>query len=102
MKFKIAVVQFSIKQFAPEANLKKAEHYIKKASSKADIIVFPEDFVTGSIEGKKELIDTNNKYRKNQGKDYYGLVRVKVLKSTDLNRKISGWIKGVCIRCGIV
>jgi hypothetical protein len=31
MKFKIAVVQFDIKQFSPEENLKKAEKFIKKA-----------------------------------------------------------------------
>jgi len=40
--------------------------------------------------------DKKNDYRKNQGQDYYGLLRVIILKSTDLNRKISGWIRGVC------
>jgi len=45
MKIKIAVVQFEIKQYAPEDNLKRAEGFINKASlAKADIIVFPEDF----------------------------------------------------------
>jgi len=46
MKFKIAVVQFEIKQFSPDENLKKAEEFIKKAAfSKAQIVVFPEDFI---------------------------------------------------------
>ena len=64
-KFKIAVVQFSIKQFSPEENLKKAEAFVKKASfSKAQIIVFPEDFVTGPIVGKIEFADSENTYRK--------------------------------------
>ncbi len=64
MKFKIAVVQFEIKQFSPEENLKKAEEFIKKAAfSKAQIVVFPEDFITGPIEGKREFADSKNKYR---------------------------------------
>lgn len=43
-----------------------------------------------------------NTKRKNVGESYKGLLRVKVVKSTNLNRKISGWIEGVCINCGVV
>lgn len=64
MKFKIAVVQFKIKEFLPEKNLKKAEKFIKQASKKAEIIVFPEYFLTGSIPGKKEFNDKEKKYLK--------------------------------------
>lgn len=68
MKFKVAVVQFEIKQFSPKKNIKRAEIFIKRAaSSKAQIIVFPEDFITGLIEGKKEFADqfadAKNTYR---------------------------------------
>jgi hypothetical protein len=42
---------------------------------------------------KKNKIRT---IRKNTGIDYHGLIRVKVNKSTNLNRKISGWIEGIC------
>jgi predicted amidohydrolase len=64
MKFKIAVVQFEIKQFSPEINLKHAEEFIKKAAFlKSNIIVFPEDFVTGPAERKKEFADPKNTYR---------------------------------------
>jgi len=64
MMCKIAVVQFESKQFAAKDNLAKAEKFIQQAASeKADIIIFPEDFVTGPIEHKKELADTNNTYR---------------------------------------
>ena len=63
-KMKIAVVQFEIEQFQPEKNLKKAEEYIKEASVKADLIVFPEDFVTGPIMRKREYADSKNKYVK--------------------------------------
>src|SRR3989338_3222243 len=64
MKFKITVVQFKIKQFSPEENLKRAEEFIKKASlSKTQVIIFPEDFITGPILGKKEFVDFEGKYR---------------------------------------
>jgi hypothetical protein len=41
---------------------------------------------------KKTKIKTK---RHNTGIDYYGGVTVRVKKSTDLNRKITGWIEGV-------
>lgn len=40
--------------------------------------------------------------RKNQGNDYYGLMRIIVKKSTNLNRQIAGWIEGIYNKCGIV
>jgi len=33
--------------------------------------------------------------RKNTGKEYIGLLRVRVSRSTDLNRKVMGWVEGV-------
>ena len=63
MRFKIAVVQFKIKQFSPEENLKKAEVFIRKASRKADIIIFPEDFLIGG-NIKEEFVDYKKRYRK--------------------------------------
>jgi len=39
--------------------------------------------------------------RKNRGIDYSGVLRVSVTKSTDLNRQITGWIQGICLRCGV-
>ncbi|HLD02175.1 MAG TPA: carbon-nitrogen hydrolase family protein [Candidatus Nanoarchaeia archaeon] len=64
MKFKIAVVQMEIRQYEAEANLRKAEDYIKKAAqSGANIIVFPEDFVTGPIERRRDLADSKKEFR---------------------------------------
>lgn len=64
MKLRIAVVQFEVKQFAPEDNLKKVEKFIKKAAlAQANIIVFPEDCVTGPIEEKIEFADGKHIYR---------------------------------------
>ena len=41
--------------------------------------------------------------KKRDDKDsYHGQLRIKVRRSTDLNRKISGWIDGICLRCGVV
>lgn len=63
MKFKIAVVQFCINQFNPKDNLRRAEKFIKTAALlNTQVIIFPEDFVTGPIFGKKEFADLNGKY----------------------------------------
>lgn len=40
--------------------------------------------------------------RKNVGEVYYGLLRIRVQRSTNLNRKIAGWIEGICLQCGVV
>lgn len=40
--------------------------------------------------------------RKNTGDTYYGLVRVDVRSSTDLNRKVAGWIQGLQKHWGVV
>lgn len=43
-----------------------------------------------------------NSLRKNQGVNYRGLLRVRIKKSVNLNRKIKGWIEGICYKCGVV
>jgi hypothetical protein len=48
---------------------------------------------------KKHKIKTN---RKNINKNYYGLLAINVKRSTNLNRKIMGWIEGICKNCGVV
>ena len=40
--------------------------------------------------------------RKNVENKYFGLLNVCVKKSTNLNRRITGWIEGVCKYCGVV
>lgn len=40
--------------------------------------------------------------RENQRQSYYGQLRIVIRKSTDLNRKIQGWIEGICFKCGVV
>lgn len=53
----------------------------------------------GKIYYKKHPIKSK---RKNQSLDYYGLLRVGVKKSANLNRKIAGWIEGICVKWGVV
>lgn len=66
-------------------NLKKIEQFwTKNVDAKPDTVYF-----------KKGKISTN---RKRINTDYYGLVRIVVKRSTDLNRKIDGWIKGISVR----
>ena len=48
---------------------------------------------------KKHKIKTN---RKNINKDYHGLLTISVKRSTNLNRKITGWVEGICKNCGVV
>jgi predicted amidohydrolase len=62
MEVTIAVVQFDIKQFAPEENLKKAEQYISQVAGQAQIVVFPEVFVTGPLNGDKRFADDKGYY----------------------------------------
>ena len=40
--------------------------------------------------------------RKNVNQNYHGQINVRVRRSTDLNRRIAGWIKGFNKQCGIV
>ena len=48
---------------------------------------------------KKNKINTK---RKNIGKEYFGLLDISVKRSTNFNRKIMGWIEGICKNCGVV
>ncbi|MBD3319352.1 hypothetical protein GF342_05585 [Candidatus Woesearchaeota archaeon] len=50
MKFKIAVVQLEIDVCSAKETFKKVEPYIRKASGRADIIVFPEYLISWNFE----------------------------------------------------
>ena len=65
MQLRVAVVQFEISQFTPQENLTKAEQFIQRAvSSAADLIVFPEDFLVGPLNGRADLADFDQSYVK--------------------------------------
>lgn len=42
------------------------------------------------------------KNKKRLRKNYRGLIRIKVRKSADFNRKITGWTEGILKNCGVV
>lgn len=67
------------------ANIKNAQIYWAK------ILCIPIEKIRTYL--KKSKIKT---IRKNIGDNYYGLIRVRVNKSFNLNRKIAGWIEGIC------
>jgi len=69
------------------ANLRSAQLYW------SDILSIPVEKIR--VYFKKNKINTK---RKNTGDNYYGLVRIRVNKSSGLNRKITGWIEGICER----
>lgn len=59
MPFRIAVVQFTIAHLDREKNLERIEHFVKSAASQStQVIVFPEDCMTGSIFGDLSKLDT--------------------------------------------
>src|SRR5262249_44463271 len=50
-------------QFDAEKNLAKAEYFIQEAvEQQAQIIVFPEDFVLGPLNGRADLADFDGRY----------------------------------------
>ena len=53
----------------------------------------------GKIDWKKNKINTK---RKNIGYKYNGLLNIYIRSSTNLNRKIEGWIEGIYKHCGVV
>lgn len=62
MRCKIAVVQFESRYSAFNKNLKRAEDFVKKAhEKKADIVVFPESFLSRpAVQIKENFIDTKS------------------------------------------
>ena len=51
------------------------------------------------VSWKKHKINTK---RKNIGESYHGLLEISVRRSINLNRKITGWIEGICKNCRVV
>lgn len=70
------------------ANIEKSKKYWSQ------ILDLPLDKFQ-KIRLKKHKIKTK---RKNIGENYHGLVSISVKRSTNLNRKIAGWIEGICKR----
>lgn len=64
MQFTVALVQFLSERWEPEANLAKAERFVAQAAAAgAELVAFPEYFVTGPLGERKELADGEGRYR---------------------------------------
>jgi predicted amidohydrolase len=50
MKLNIAVVQFRLSADLPSQNIQRMERYLMRAEGRADVIVFPEYFLSGGID----------------------------------------------------
>lgn len=62
-------------------------------------IGLPNDNFSGVYFTSTKLSEKN---RRKDRKNYNGQLRMSLRKSVDLNRKIIGWIEGVCIQTGVV
>ena len=65
MQFKVAVVQFEVEQYRPEANIARAEEHIRAAAGAAgaELVVLPEDCLTGVGPKMTDVADTDGTYR---------------------------------------
>jgi len=59
----IAVVQLSVAQYKVEANISKMKHFIEEAANAgANLVVFPEDAITGPINGDRQFVDFEERH----------------------------------------
>lgn len=92
--------------FVKDENI-KFEIYIHETYSKtprqlskywSGIVGFTSDRLN-KIYFKKNKVKS---FRKNRSINYNGVLRVTVRKSTDLNRKVMGWVDGICLQSRVV
>lgn len=69
--------------------------YIHQTADKEKTRQFWEKLLNTKIEKMYFKCHKPKTNRKNTSASYYGLLRIDVKKSTDLNRKIKGWIQGI-------
>ncbi|MDP3987136.1 MAG: carbon-nitrogen hydrolase family protein [Nanoarchaeota archaeon] len=68
MKMRVAVVQFRVRDFSEEENIDLAEMFIKRAvKKKADLIVFPEDFISRTTSEESEFRNSSRNVKKIRG-----------------------------------
>jgi predicted amidohydrolase len=60
---RIALAQMEIAQGDIESNIAKMRRFVSRAR-KADVLVFPEYALTGSVRGRPDLIDRSGRYRR--------------------------------------
>ncbi len=92
MKVKLALIQMAVLAGEVASNLEKARRYVEKAANQnADIVIFPEDFLTGPV-GKHNngLVDFDNQFRK----EFQSLARkfsIDIVSGSWIEGGIYGW-----------
>jgi len=74
-----------------ELYIHETANYEKSQIYWSNILLIPVEKIKVYL--KKNKINTN---RKNTQENYNGLIRIKLVKSSSMNRKITGWIEGIC------
>lgn len=63
MKVRIAVVQFRTRLHDPDTNLRRMAQFVQRARSRgADVVTFPEEFLTGPVSVRPEMIDRTGRF----------------------------------------
>jgi predicted amidohydrolase len=63
MKIRIAVVQFHTRLHDPETNMRRMVPFVRRARErKADVVIFPEEFLTGPVRSRLDLVDGGGKF----------------------------------------
>lgn len=64
MRFTFVLIQFQVEPLAPETNLAKAERFVAQAAGAgAQLVVFPEYFLTGPLGTRRDLADAAGRHR---------------------------------------
>lgn len=87
--------------------------HIPSGSLRVELYIHKSGNINGALRYWKSTLGVNDiavriknhnvkTVRKTIGDTYRGLIRINVLRSTDLNRKIVGWVNGVIDYWGVV
>jgi len=85
----------------------KFEIYIHETYDKTplELSKYWSDITSFSVDNFNKIYFKKNKVksiRKNKGIKYHGVLRITVRKSTDLSRKVMGWVEGICLQTGMI
>lgn len=90
-------------QIKPEEILIEIYIHINQIHRKSQIIEYWSSKLSLPATKFDRIYVKHHTTQKNDSRrEYYGLARVVVRRSTNLNRQVSGWIQGICNQCGIV
>lgn len=87
---KIAIAQFKISHDQPQTNIERSEVFIRRAAAKkADVIIFPEDMLTGSIFGDHSKISDGAEF-KNTFQNFARKYQIDIIPGSYLEKTANG------------